>query len=81
MTPDGKVVPMAVELTSWVKTFAQEADTCSNETTQDLIVEQEDGGGGPFWRLRTPEWSFDSLDELIELLEKAGVGRRKMEGT
>lgn len=60
-------------LQTWEKLYSQEADTCSSEEFQDLRIEQDDGGGGPFWRIKTQEWSFDSIDGLVAVLKDAGV--------
>lgn len=55
-------------------TFTQEADTCSHNEDgyQNLIVREEDGGGGSFYAINTERWSFDSIEELISLLRRAG---------
>lgn len=61
------------KLEVWSKTFTQESDTCSSESIQSIIIEQHDGGGGPFWRLATQEWAFSSISDFSALLRDAGV--------
>jgi hypothetical protein len=65
------------KLETWTKNFSQESDTCSSDTHQDIIIRQDDGGGGPFWILETNRWAIDSIDEMVELLQSAGVEFRK----
>lgn len=63
-------------LERWVKTYSQEKDTCDGESGTDsqyLIVEQEDGGAGPFWIIRTDRWAISDLSEVVDLLRSAGV--------
>lgn len=52
--------------------FTQEGDSVNGGI--DLIkIEVSDAGGGKFMRIITEGWSFDNLDELVELLNKARV--------
>lgn len=60
-------------LEAWTKEYVQDADTCSTEEVQRLDIEQVDGGGGPYWRIKTEEWAISSIAELIETLKSAGV--------
>lgn len=55
-------------------TFTQESDTCSSigDGYQNLIVREEDGGGGSFYVIETERWAFDSIEELIAVLRRAG---------
>ena len=59
-------------LETWSKQFTQEGD-CMDGEFQTLTVEQDDGGGGPFWIIKADRWAFDSLSELITMLTDAGV--------
>lgn len=59
-------------LDTWTKEFSQDGDCCDDEF-QMLQVEQHDGGGGPFWVIKSQRWAFDDLAELIKLLSEAGV--------
>lgn len=60
------------KLEEWSKRFAQDGDCCDGEP-QDLHVDQLDGGGGPFWIIKTERWAFDSIEELVKVLREAGV--------
>ena len=60
------------ELFSFEKTFTQEADCCSN-FDQDIVIGQDDGGAGAYWWIKTERWAFSSIEEVVELLERAGV--------
>lgn len=60
----------------WTKAYSQDGDTCSAEV-QDIEIEQVDGGGGPYWVIKTDRWAIDYLDELVDLLKVAGVEAKK----
>lgn len=60
-------------LDRWQKIFSQDADTCSSVDFQQLTIEQDDGGGGPFWRIQTQQWAISSIAELVSVLREAGV--------
>jgi len=62
----------ALAMCEFVKTYEQEGDGME-PATQDIIVRQCDEGGGPYWVIETDRWSFDFLDDLIDLLKGAGV--------
>lgn len=72
---------LSPKLMTWEKHFEQDCDTCDarNDSKQDLMVKQDDGGGGPFYVIETERWAFDYLEDLIEFLETAGVQRRPTE--
>ena len=59
--------------------YEQESDSCQDYGTQELTIETDDAGAGKFVRFFTGEygWSFDSIDELIEIfndfITRAGV--------
>lgn len=66
---------MRRRLDSWEKNYSQEGDGWSGDD-QTITIGQDDCGGGDYWWIKTDRWAFDSIDELIELLEQAGVPRR-----
>ena len=55
-------------------TFTQESDTCAShgDDYQNLTVREEDGGGGSFYAINTERWAFDSIEELVAVLRRAG---------
>lgn len=69
MTAEPKVV-------EWQKTLEQDGDCGSNEP-QNLVISMTDGGGGAYFVIETTRWAFNDLDDLIEVLQSAGVARRK----
>lgn len=68
-----------VEVEGWSMTLTQEPDACDSETAdvQRIIATQEDGGGGAYWYISTGRWAFDSIDEFVDVLRKAGVPEGK----
>jgi hypothetical protein len=50
-------------------TFAQDAD-CNSTEDQFLTIKTDNGGGGDFYVIETERWAFDSIDELVELINK-----------
>jgi hypothetical protein len=66
--------PETLLLHRWEKLLEQEGDCCDGDR-QMMHIGQDDGGGGPFWFIETERWAFNSIDELIALLERAGVPR------
>lgn len=50
-------------------TFTQEADCCTLEE-QYLTVKTDNGGGGDFYVIETKRWAFDSIDEIINILNE-----------
>lgn len=51
-------------------TYNQENDcTEVDEGVQVLTLETRDGGGGKFIHLKSEGWSFDSIEELIAIIE------------
>lgn len=53
-------------------TYYQEADSCDPaiHDRQELIIEVQDGGGGPYVILKTERWAMDTPDELTPLITK-----------
>ena len=52
-------------------TFTQENDCMeSSDLGQYLNIHTEDGGGGDYYVMDTERWAFDSIDELIEVLNQ-----------
>lgn len=62
---------MKAKLDSWSKQYTQDADCCDGSNLQILDVSQHDGGGGPFFALKTDRWAFDSIAEVYVLLRVA----------
>ena len=50
-------------------TFAQDAD-CNSTEDQFLTIKTDNGGGGDFYVIETERWAFDSIDEIVELINK-----------
>jgi hypothetical protein len=50
-------------------TFAQDAD-CNSTEDQFLTIKTDNGGGGDFYVIETERWAFDSIDELVELINR-----------
>jgi hypothetical protein len=50
-------------------TFTQEGDTCSDGDDLFLKVTLEDSGGGKYYVISTERWAFDSIEEIVQLLE------------
>jgi hypothetical protein len=50
-------------------TFTQEADCCTLEE-QYLNIKTDNGGGGDFYVIETKRWAFDTVEEIIELLNQ-----------
>jgi hypothetical protein len=50
-------------------TFAQDAD-CNSTEDQFLTIKTDNGGGGDYYVIETERWAFDSIDELIEIINK-----------
>jgi folate-binding Fe-S cluster repair protein YgfZ len=63
--------------------YIQEAD-CNSKGEQILTLSTSDCGGGVYYILETERWAFDTLEELIEVLEdfklRATVQIKKEEG-
>ena len=57
------------------QTYEQEGD-CWASDEQTLEIEMTDRGGGSYWVISTGRWAVDDIEEMVELLEKAGVERR-----
>lgn len=57
-----KIVGMTVQL-------EQEGDCCGGESWQYLDVEIADGGGGPYFVLKTDRWALD-CDDLTRFQSK-----------
>ena len=50
-------------------TFAQDAD-CQTTEDQFLTIKTDNGGGGDFYVIETKRWAFDTVEEIIELLNQ-----------
>lgn len=58
------------ELNNGKMLFSQNADSCSEDDYQSLEVEVRDGGAGKYFVIKTDSWAFDSVEELIEILNR-----------
>jgi hypothetical protein len=54
---------------SFEMTFAQDSDCCTTED-QFLKIKTDNGGGGDFYIIETTRWAFDTIDELVEILNR-----------
>ena len=50
-------------------TYTQDSDCCTTEE-QYLTIKTDNGGGGDFYVIETKRWAFDTVEEIIELLEQ-----------
>ena len=48
--------------------YRQDADACV-AGMQELVVSTNDGGGGPYYVIETNRWAFNSIDDLIKVLQ------------
>jgi hypothetical protein len=56
-------------LTNLNARYLQESDTCSSNEFNTLTIENEDGGGGNYFIIKTDRWAFDSINEIVTVLE------------
>lgn len=50
--------------------YLQQADdSSSNADIQSLHINTEDAGAGIYFVIKTERWAFDSIDELINVLQ------------
>ena len=50
--------------------YVQEPDTCSeSDNINQLFVEIEGGGLDAYYIIKTGRWAFNSIDELVQVLE------------
>jgi hypothetical protein len=59
----------SVELFSLSAIYTQEADSCSNKTCHELELKTDDAGGGRYYVLSTERWAFESVDEIVGIIE------------
>ena len=50
-------------------TFTQDGD-CMDSEEQFLTIHTKDGGWGDYYVIETKRWTFDNIDELVEVLNK-----------
>jgi len=61
-------LPKGVRLEAVTCEFSQESDSCqSDRTGQDITVQIEDGGGGPYIVIKTERWAVDTPEDIAEL--------------
>lgn len=54
---------------SFEMTFAQDSDCCTTED-QFITIKTDNGGGGDFYVIETKRWAFDTIEELLEIINK-----------
>jgi hypothetical protein len=59
-------------------TFTQDSD-CNSIEDQFLTIKTDNGGGGDYYIIETERWAFDSIDELVEVLNKFKEKHEKIE--
>jgi hypothetical protein len=64
-----KKINDSIELFSISAVYTQDADSCSNETCQELELKTDDAGGGMYYVLSTKRWAFESVDEIVGIIE------------
>lgn len=58
-----------VTITDLSVTYCQNSDSCEeNGSLQTLEISTDDAGDGLFYIIKTDRWAFDSIQELINLL-------------
>lgn len=62
---------MDIDIDSGSITYHQEADS-NSEGHHFLDVLIQDAGGGKYFVIKTDRWAFDTIDDLVVLLRKAG---------
>ena len=53
-----------IEIASMAITLCQDSDSLVETILQELRIETDDAGGGPFIVMSTERWSMDSADSL-----------------
>ena len=48
--------------------YTQDGDCATNESINIIRIETEDCGGGNYFVIKTDRWAFDSIDEIINLI-------------
>lgn len=66
MTADNK---QAIEYYGGEFQFSQDADSMVSGF-QELTVGVSDAGGGKFYYIKTERWSFDTPEQLLEIINK-----------
>jgi hypothetical protein len=64
-----KKINDSTELFSISAVYTQDADSCSNETCQELELKTDDAGGGMYYVLSTKRWAFESVHEIVGIIE------------
>ena len=64
-----KKINDSTELFSISAVYTQDADSCSNETCHELELKTDDAGGGMYYVLSTKRWAFESVDEIVGIIE------------
>lgn len=64
-----KKINDSTELFSISATYTQEGDSCSNETCHELELKTDDAGGGVYYVMSTKRWAFESVEEIVSIIE------------
>lgn len=59
--------------------YVQEVDSNSDDDLQSLEISYQSAGAGGFFVIKTERWAFDSISEIVEVLEdfKAKIREEK----
>ena len=57
-----------LEVAGLTLTLAQDSDCCdSNMLPQEIALDMMDGGGGPYWRVKTERWAASDAADWARL--------------
>ena len=61
----------AITVTKYTKQYSQPEDTGGRTAVDDqyLDVEINDSGDGHYYVIKTERWAFDSIDDLVGVIE------------
>lgn len=54
--------------------YTQDGDCAANESINIIRIETEDCGAGGYFVIKTDRWAFDSIDEIINLINDFKIG-------
>jgi hypothetical protein len=57
------------ELFSLEAIYTQDPDSCSNESSHELVLSTDNAGAGVYYILSTKRWAFESVDELEGIIK------------
>jgi hypothetical protein len=56
--------------------FRQEPDSFDDESGQQITIDRRVGGvpgRDDYWAIKTDGWSIESIDDVVQILRRAGV--------